>query len=439
MTRATGPIEITGSPWHVHHGEPTTLLAFLPGTLPPDRNAVVAQLERFGATKIEHANDPSEQPGVLWQAEVSAPCVRGNAVLWCENAQQVAPGTFNDPEIESSNWIVGTQALLHVDEPSESYMQLLHLLISAMADSPGLLDLNTNMCHPRAFLTEQLALADAPAPIDWLWRIDVVAADSSTEANTPLWLRTAGLLRCWRAELELFNVPYSHAAAAGRLLHLLAEQSLDGPLPDPGMPFEVGANLRVSLQPAAQCIASLDADAIGSADFRAANGIDQQHPAAVVVTALPDAAHSSTMVPPPLDVLHALHKGDAAIYRTIRSTARQAALARSRWPGFVDAWQQAAQSGAADTHFLVKAAITADVQDVADREHIWMEVDTITDSSLIAQPLHDTTTTSAIAAEDRCELDPDGISDWLILTPTQRLGPAHLPAESASSILETKQ
>lgn len=431
MSAEPGPITFAMSPWVVHVAEPTTVLIFAPGEVAPSKVGVLSRLPEVGARAPAHRNELADQPGVAWQCRIELPEVGGAAIIWCERAQQVAPGTFGDAAIENALWVIGMQTLLNRDDPAESYANLMRAAIRAVPATPGVLDLVTHMCHPRVFIDSQLAIADAPAPADWLWRINAMSRGASTADNATTWLRTVGLSRCGLPELEMFNVPAARADAAAKLIDLLAEQMFESELPEPAVNFEVGAGLRIALRSFNEIDQARAAHAPDVGAMRDATGVGADKPAAVIVNALsdPDAPPS---IRPPVDVLQAIGSGAAAVYRTTRATARQAALARVDWPRLLEHWRQTVgrdEHSGAHT-FLVQAALTpAGGEGCPPREHLWFEVESIDNGAVIARPVHESATDASLTTDDQCTIDPAGISDWMIITPHGRINPS--PAANA--------
>jgi hypothetical protein len=301
----------------------------------------------------------------------------------------------------------------------------MRVLKRAWADSPGVLDLDTNMCHPRSFVDEQLSLAEAPAPTDWLWRVNAMSRQVGDQS---LWLRTSGLNRCSKVELEMFHVPAESVDAAAALIDLLAEQMFEDDLPEPGVTFEAGPGLRMALRSSEDVRALIEADAPGGAAMRKRFGVQMEPPSAVLTASI-EPGRSAPSAQPPIDVLRAIESGAAAVYRTTRATARRAAMARARWGRFVEHWNAGAAGDSASgaCRYLVQAAIPPGAHGHVERVHQWFEVESIDVHGVRGRPAHGAADT--LPREERFLLDPAGLSDWLIVTLSGSITPANVAME----------
>jgi len=424
-----GPIHIQTPDLSDFPQQPTFLVAFVAGDEPTQRDEPAERLQQLGA---EARSDllPTEEPeSVLWRHVVETEQVR-IIELTAMNAAPVQPGTYGDADIEQCKHVITASALLNPYEPASSYAALLHTLTSALPQAIAVLDVDTSMCHPRSYIDAQLEIDDAPPPTDWLWRVDVYTTESheaDPETSTArTWLRTAGLNRCGRRELEMI-VPHALANAAARTIDLVADVLIeDADALAPGHAIEIGPGLTLHAQDVESLIDAIPDDTPGSRDCR--GQLDIPAVPALLLTA-EDAEHADNWPwQCDADLLTAVHSGTHPVYRTERATARQAALARHHWPPFAAAFERAHGSDPAlEAHkFLVKAALGDNDPFDESREHVWFEVESIGQAGVRARAVHDAVTPDAMSRNEQCVLDPAGITDWMIATAAGAYGPAHV-------------
>lgn len=430
--QTTGPIHIHAPDLSQFPQQPTFLVAFVPGDDPPQRGAVAERLEARGARARPDLLPADEPDDVLWRHVVETD--RVNIIeLTAMRAAPVEPGAYGDAAIEQCMWVVTASALINPYDPAGSYAALLETLTRAFPDEtqlPGVLDVDTSMCHPRAFVDSQLELDDAPPPADWLWRVDVYTTESAqtdpSADDRPTWLRTVGLNRCRRHELEMI-VPHRLANAAARTIDLVADALIEDPEAiSPQHTIEIGPGLALRAHDVNDALDHIDDSTPGSRDCR--QQLDVPDAPAVLLTAVNAGRSAAPLWRCDESVLNAVHAGTQPVYRTERATARQAALARHHWPPFADAFHRArAADPALETNrFLVKAALNANDPADDSREHVWLEVQSIEGDTVRARAVHDAATPDAMARDDRCAVDPAGITDWLVATADGTFGPAHV-------------
>lgn len=418
----SGPIEFAVNHWPVPIVEPTTLIAYVPGDAPPNRDQVVKLLQSRGVTIIADGEVPKE-PRLHWHVSLQLADAAQPIQCWCEaNDDHTKLG---DRALDACQWILGLQSPLKAADPAGSYNDFIQLLLAAAPDAPAIFDANTGLCHGRDSI-KQLMIDDAPPATDWLWRVDAIAAPvartNTTKLDAPLWLRTVGLNRCARPELEMINVPRDLADAAVTLLNILADHFIDQSPPPPGLPFEIGPDMNLSLQPVVEFLHGADARDFGSLDQRSALGVADDAPAAFIVDATTTAAQSSNC---PATILQQITDGSAPLFLSERATARQAALARRQWPHAVEMYHsQQSSASRSRNRFFVKAAIDASAGGTIGtaREHIWFEILSIENRKARARSLHPSAAAS-ISTEDEFAIDPAGITDWRIETPDGAVGP----------------
>ncbi|MHC4948273.1 MAG: DUF4026 domain-containing protein [Planctomycetota bacterium] len=405
-------------PWHLAHAEPTSLLVPRPGRMAPAPADVLAAL---GATERERLAPPA--PDVRWA--VAADLGDGRTgVLWTEPARET-PG---DPggATTGHGWVVGLQVVLDRADPLADFAAVLRRLRVAMPDAPAILDVNCARWHPPPPPTPSGDGTEGMMPAHALWVVHVVEPAGDADPPAGAWLHTHGLWRCGRPELELLEIPPDRLAAAAEVLAATAELLLEWPWPAPGASMEIGDGLGVCLQPWPEVVPYLADGVPGGAADRAPRGDDRDEVAAAhagvraVICGPEPRGRYRRVWSWPREAVDAVDRGDAALFRTERATRRQAALARAAWPRFRAAWDEAGAD--AETMFLVKAVL-GPAPDADVREHLWMRVRGLGRDGIEADLL-DTARAGPYRRGERLTVPPEAVTDWEIVTPAGRRGPA---------------
>jgi hypothetical protein len=148
----------------------------------------------------------------------------------------------------------------------------------------------------------------------------------------------------------------------------------------------------VAFQPWQEIVRTLDATSPGGLDDRA----DEEAHGGAVVCATRTKGQFRSVWTWPEDVVRAMP--DGAVYRSARTTERQAKVARMEWPAFAAAFERNRSDEAV---FLVKLAEgVEDADGELMREHSWMQIEGIDPA-----------------------FAPEKISDWRVIVGTRVLGP----------------
>lgn len=427
--------------WGPRDVEPTTVIALWPDAEAPTRTEVIAALAQSG---YENAGDLDAAPvgeDTLWTAVMRADDDAPPTILWAEPAQPMTPGELDDIEAEKCKWIVGFQSVLDVNDPLPSLVAMIRRASAGVRDTPAILDVNARRWLPRAQL-DLLVDEEAPLPPnEMLWTIEVVSREESSTSESAniggLWLRTQGMARCGRPELEMLEVPSARAPVAATLLNDVAELLLEVELPEPGDALEVGVGLKIALQPWSAVGAFLRDGAAGTSEDRAARGVleSAEHrlpdgDIAVVCAAQPEGQFRKLWVWPS-EVVRALAEDGAAVYKTTRTTERTAALAQHTWPDLAMLWSKLRhtdeqQDDPDGSVILIKVGFEVVNDDAPAREHLWFMVREIAGDQargqLINQPMHATTMTEG----DEVWVKREGVSDWRLILPRGIVQPADM-------------
>lgn len=421
--------------WGPRDIEPTTLIALWPDTEAPTRPEVLAALAQAGLENHSNEEAGPPSPDILWTAVLRRSADAPPMIVWAEAAEPMEPGELGDDDAEKCKWIVGFQTILEPSDPLRSLVEMFKLVSAGAGDGPALLDVNAR----RWLLREQVDLLAGEGtplpPSELLWTIEAVEKE---QAGGGVWLRTQGLLRCGRPELEMVEVPSDHANVAAALLNDVAGLVLETALPEPGEPFEIGVGLTIALQPwsvvgpyLGQGAAGSDADRAARSMVEAAtNGAPDSH-IAVVCAAEPVGQFRKLWVWPG-DVAQALAEDGAAVYKTTRATERTAALAQFTWPELAMTWSKVRKADAREDEnvsgavMLIKVGYEIVTDDAPAREHLWFMVREIAGDrargQLINQPMHVTT----MQEGEDVWIAREGVSDWRLVLPRGIVQPSDM-------------
>ncbi len=399
-------------PWTIDPPEPTNLIALWPGDQPPIMTEVTAAFaDQLGEAVTVVDRGAADDPTVLWAATMALGDVE--LAVWGEPARELHPDEIDDPAAAACRWIVGLESVLDPDEPLAHFTTLIRLLAGAWQEIPAILDVNTERWYPRPALDRACDADDEPAA-SVLWVVHVVEPGDGGDA----WIHTHGLWRCSLPELEMIAVPTRFVSAGVELVETIAGRMLEEMLPPSDEPFAVGPDLDVIFQPW-QTVAP--ADGLGGLAWRDDDpGNRHAGVRAVVCGAGSDVADRARW---PQAVVECITAGRGAYFLCSHETGRLARRARAAWPKLVTV---PLGDAAAAMQVLVKVGLAADdAQD--EREHLWFSVRRFLDDGAEAQLLLERCRV-AMSKGDVVWIDRQSVSDWTVVTPEGRFGPAQVEA-----------
>ena len=403
-------------PWAVDDANPSTLIALWPGNDSPTMTEVIAAFTKHAGEPVAIINDG--MPGVaamLWNAVVAVPGIEAELAIWAEPAEELPPGELDDPAAAACRWIVGLETLLDASEPLAHFAAVMRLLAGACADIPAVLDVNCRRWYPRAALDTTFG-ADNDPPAAVLWIGHVVEPAGEHRGN---WIHTHGLHRCALPELEMLDVPENLVPAAVQLLDTIAGRMLEVMIPPPGEPFAIGPDLDVTFRPWQKAAPEVG-DGPGGMAARRDDADD------------PNAAENPHIgmraVVCGTEVLQRIAAGDGAYFLSSHETDRLARRARAAWPSLTAIGVQpaGATDAATTVKVLVKAGLGADGAE-DQREHLWFAVRRFEAGRAEAELLHKPMRI-AMAVGDVVWIEREIVSDWTVVTPAGRFGPAEAEA-----------
>jgi len=363
-------------PWALDAPDTTTLVLVgaedeLTG-IPQGLAAAIA--DAIGAA-VDIDRPEATPPGVPWIVALHVPGLPAPLLCWPET--EAIDGTGLPEDLEHRHGLV-VQTLLHPGDPLTCLVNIARLLAMIDPAAPGLLDVDTGRWLDRRVLDRDF-LSDAIEPSeDVLW---VVEANGGQDGCL---VRSRGLARCGRRELQLSCVDDRHVDAAADLVASVAALSLETPLPGEGVQAEVGPGLHVYVL----------------ADDSNARLVD---------------AHGDT----PTDVLQRLTDGVAAIYRTDRSARRRRSLARVTWSEFLGV------AGLDSHECLVEVPFEDPEGEEQRREHVWMRVESVRGDAVIAVPVHEAAVAVGVDMSPQ-RIEAAEVASWRVVLDDQAWGPEQL-------------
>jgi uncharacterized protein YegJ (DUF2314 family) len=210
----------------------------------------------------------------------------------------------------------------------------------------------------------------------------------------------------------MIAVPTRFVAAGVELVETIAGRMLEEMIPPCDEPFAVGPDLDVTFQPW-QTVAP--AGGPGGLAWRD-DGPGNPHAG---VRAVVCGAGSGDRARWPQAVIECITAGRGAYFLCSHETGRLAQRARAAWPSLVTV-----PMGDAAVQVLVKAGL-ATAED--EHEHLWFSVRRFLDDRAEAQLLHEPGHV-AMSKGDIVWIDRQSVSDWTVVTPEARFGPAQVEA-----------
>ncbi len=370
-------------PWGLPELSPTTLLGLFDGAQ-PSAGQVQDTLSAMLGAGIEFHGEPPEQPEqALWAMVIELEGHGSPLVVWSEPVQQEAMQV--PPFAESARVMIGVQSMLDPSDPLESWKLMVQLLGGADGDLSALLDIETEQWFSGEEVAVRLLGSEATPEETMLFRIHAASTVEEPREGDTVWLRTLGLHRCGRPELEMLEVDAPALPLAHDLLEAVAALCIQRGVPEPGFPFEAGVNVALSLQPLSEQLELISDIAVGTRAHRVdmggteGSGNPMLAGRAIVCGAEPRGSFREIHTWPVEAVGH-LERGEGGLERTENWTRSMSAEARRLWPRLLEG----VRGG------LAAQACVALAANDGGREQVWIRVSSATDSevtgSLLSRP-----------------------------------------------------
>jgi hypothetical protein len=399
-------------PWGIPELGPTTLLSFLGCEQSPLFEDVGPRLSASIEGSVKFLGTPPEVPlQAIWAQVLQVEGQPFPFVIWSE---PVTRESFQVPPFaESSRWMIGMQALLDPAAPLNSWRLMTGLLGTAASDALALLDVETEQWFTGQEFTDRLVGPDSAPEESMLFRIDVASTTETPEEDDTVWLRTIGLHRCGRPELEMLEVPGDRIRIAHDLIEAVSSLCLLRGCPDPGFPFEAGVNVAISLQPLEEQLELLSEASVGTRQHRATMGgsDDQNNPLlngrAVVCGPQPRGRYRQIHAWPQ-EAIESLLRGEGGLERTENWTRSISIEAQRRWSFLLDG---------------IKKGLSAEVcvavaAEDGGREQVWVDLEFADEGELRGRLI---TKPSTISHQQGSELTAplEDVIDWRLLQDEQ--------------------
>ena len=367
--------ETSSSVWGLPEPVPSTILLALPGDTMPDEDQLRAALSVVGAEEsrfVELDVPLNGPPFALWVMAIGLSEHPIPLIAWCEKIESPA----GLPEIAAgARWMIGIQTVLDPERPLAVWSHMASLLNATWRNSVAMLDEETEQWFSRDEMAFRFSSDSSSFDESVLFRIHAAATHERPEEGSSVWLRTQGLHRCGRPEIEMLEVSGDVLPVAAELLESVAGLIVMKGIPDPDVVFEAGMGVTLRLRPWADQAASLSADSIGNTEHRASMtqsmGGDLTEGRAVLCGHEPRGSFGSVYTWPS-DIVDRLISGQCALERTPAWSKGRSLQARSMWPRLLEAF-----SGGQSM-----SACLALGDDGDDRLHVWIHVESASETEV---------------------------------------------------------
>jgi len=374
------------------------LLAPVPGSSAPEMDAVLQAIANYTGLELGVRVAPEDSTEANWACQIEVDGLPLPIAIWCDQSRELQEATQNITGVECP-WLLGIESILSIDDPLTNYINIVRLIAGSMPDIPVLHDSCSGHWLERERIELDFMHEDLEPPEDVLWRIEVLERD-----DTSIDVMTAGLARCGRAELMMHGVPGSKQGTAIECISDLASLSLELAFPDSSGSLEIGPELVVQFDPRqpdeeGEPLVAMVIDRDGEPDL--------EHPARV---------------------LDAIEDGDVAVYRTLRRTKQTTLRAQATWHLFLEGCRAAIES---DQEIDCLVQVPFEQVDAEDdrREHLWLQVTEVKDSSVEARLVHEPRLVLGIDVGWTTTVESDEVSNWLLRTPDGLIGPEQVDME----------
>lgn len=287
-------------------------------------------------------------------------------------------------DISNPNTLI-FETILHPADPLGHHADIINILLHCFPELQGISDTGCNSWYSREDLKKELKKNLPPNP-DFLFCIESIQEKNKNETNR---IRTIGLERASRPEINIHEVPEAYTDEMASILAEIAALSLEVPISEPGKKYSLAENI----------FGLIEIDKNIKIDT---SKHDQVHIKDIDGTSWP---HS---------LLTAVQKKKSGVWRSKALSKRIQYAAQNSWNLLLRTAKNK------NINILIAVPWTDDSEQ-KKTEHIWFEVKSVTENKLLASPMH-TPAIASIPNENQFFQKSD-ISDWRITTPIGLLGP----------------
>lgn len=409
--------------------EPSNFIALWPLRNMPTLKEVTSALNRqFGHPLRALDIDMPPDRAVQWAQVLDRGDGRMPLIVWCEPMRPLPKETIDFIGAGHIKWVIGVETILDPNDPLSDFMSVLRALGRGIAQSPAILNVNTECWHVRSELDEVI-LPDVPGPDETiLWVTHAISPKEDDDAR--LWVYTKGLRRCGLPELEMLDVPLEFGRSAAAIVNHLAPLLIEDGMPEPGEQLEIGREMRIVLQPWRIAAKGLAGDVPGGENNRVDHTDHPQSAPSAAVCAAEQSADGRWVWPEA--AVRRVASGETALYFSGRATQRLAGTARSTWSELKDAFNAVPESLRLDNEkrraaFLICAAFTAgtarDAENPDPREHLWFEALRFENDRVEGRLQNAPSVATHLRHGEVVWIDRETLTDWAVLTEHGRVGP----------------
>ena len=374
------------APWRFTPPAPTVLIIPCTGEHPPDLKDVLQPIADFTGQDLGVQSTEPPEDTMLWFAGCTIEGLAEPIAIWCQPVGELQEHvhTVIGPGYE---WLIAIQTVLSANDPMTNYINLVRLISASLSDAPAILDPGSGHWLERAWIDQEFFHDTMEPPEDVLWRLEVIEDESAPDAGRVV--RTVGLARCGRAELECRDVPADRTEHALDLLSGLAALSLELDLPDGEQPIEIGPNLNIRLK-AAPTGPHDDVD-------------DQQIP----LTAL---------LIDTTDVLDTLATHDVAVFLSERRTRQHTLKAQASWASLLAVCRRL-EAQQVEHECLIQVPFEQVEGEDSIREHLWLRMIEAGETTAEAELVHEPHVVQGLDPGWRTTVAMDELSGWILQGP----------------------
>lgn len=382
------------TPWRFTPPAPTVLIIPCTGDDPPDLEDVLQPIADFTGQDLGVQSTEPPEEAMHWFAGCTIDGLAEPIAIWCQPIGDLEEHvhTVIGP---GYNWFVAIQTVLSVHDPMTNYINLVRLISASIPDAPAMLDPGSGHWLERDWIEQEFFHDTMEPPEDVLWRLEVIEDERTPDSGR--WVRTVGLARCGRAELECRDVPADRTEHALDLLAGLAALSLELDLPDGEDAIEIGPNLSIRLK-----------------ESPVALGDGEDDPHNPLTALLVDTT----------DVLDTLATHDVAVFLSERRTRQHTLKAQASWASLLAVCRRL-EAEQIEHECLIQVPFEQVEGDDSIREHLWLRMIEAGETTAEAELVHEPHVVQGLDPGWRTTVSVDELSGWLLQGPHPAASSTH--------------